>query len=92
MSEIQEGRQIESPDNNKENALKYLAILTEHIPDPKAATNVLEAVLVREWAQTPGSTRARENIHLFHSLSGSSEKLTHLLWLDLAPRGTHYSF
>ena len=79
MSEIQEGRQIESPDNNKENALKYLAILTEHIPDPKAATNVLEAVLVREAAQTPGFGRARKNIHLFHSLPGSSEKLIGLL-------------
>ena len=79
MSALQELRQIESQDNNKENALKYLASLIEHIPDLKTGTNVVEAVLVREAAQTPGFGRARKNIHLFHSLPGSSEKLIGLL-------------
>jgi PTS system nitrogen regulatory IIA component len=57
LDALQEGRLIELPDNNKENALKYLASLIEAIPDIKAGTDVEGAVFTRERAANTGIGR-----------------------------------
>ncbi len=54
LDALQEGRLIELPDNNKENALKYLASLIEAIPDIQPGTDVEGAVLTRERAANTG--------------------------------------
>lgn len=54
LDALQEGRLIELPDNNKENALKYLASLIEAIPDIQPGTDVEGAVLARERAANTG--------------------------------------
>jgi mannitol/fructose-specific phosphotransferase system IIA component (Ntr-type) len=48
LDALQEGRLIELPDNNKEDALQFLAHIIEAIPSLPAGTEVVELVMARE--------------------------------------------
>jgi PTS system nitrogen regulatory IIA component len=48
LDALQEGRLIELPDNNKDDALQFLAHVMEAIPSLPAGTDVVELVMARE--------------------------------------------
>jgi nitrogen PTS system EIIA component len=48
LDALQEGRLIELPDNNKEDALEFLAHIIEAIPSLPSGTGVVELVMARE--------------------------------------------
>lgn len=48
LDALQEGRLIELPDNNKEDALEFLAHIIEAIPSVPGGTEVVELVMARE--------------------------------------------
>ena len=50
LDALQEGRLIELPDNNKDDALQFLAHIIEAIPSLPAGTEVVELVMARERA------------------------------------------
>lgn len=52
LDALQEGRLIELPDNNKEDALQFLAHVMEAIPSLPAGTDVMELVTARERSST----------------------------------------
>jgi PTS system nitrogen regulatory IIA component len=85
LDALQEGRLIELPDNNKENALKYLASLIEAIPDIKAGTDVEGAALARERAANTGIGRGWACPHGRNS--GEGELVCALGW---SPSGIEY--
>jgi mannitol/fructose-specific phosphotransferase system IIA component (Ntr-type) len=54
LNALQEGRLIELPDNDKKNALEYLAALLEAVPDIGVEGGITETVLAREQAHNTG--------------------------------------
>ncbi|HTY25409.1 MAG TPA: PTS sugar transporter subunit IIA [Desulfomonilaceae bacterium] len=48
LDALQEGRLIELPDNNKEDALQFLAHILEAIPSIPTGTDVVRLVMARE--------------------------------------------
>ncbi|MCX6557437.1 MAG: PTS sugar transporter subunit IIA [Candidatus Aminicenantes bacterium] len=54
LNAIQEGRLIELPDNDKEKALEYLALILEAVPDIGKSTAIVEKVREREDSANTG--------------------------------------
>jgi PTS system nitrogen regulatory IIA component len=54
LDAIREGRLIELPDNDKEKALEYLALILEAVPDIGKSTDIVEQIREREAAANTG--------------------------------------
>ena len=85
LNALQEGRLIELPDNNKDKAMEYLALLLEAVPDIGSKTDLVKGSKEREAQYNTGLGNGVAIPHIRTSLDG--ELLCAVGW---SPQGIEY--